>query len=68
MIQESIGRSYTNLQTYYNKELLKVFIITLDAMGCQKAIVEKIIKKVGDYVISLKGNQGNLHADEKLFL
>lgn len=48
--------------------LLKGCIITLDAMGCQRAIVEKIIAGKGDYVISLKGNQGALHDDVKLFL
>jgi len=48
--------------------ILKGCIITLDAMGCQKSIVEKIISKGGDYVISLKGNQGTLHEDVKLFL
>ena len=47
---------------------LKGCIVTLDAMGCQKAIVEKIVEKGGDYVISLKGNQGTLHDDVKLFL
>lgn len=47
---------------------LKGCIVTLDAMGCQKAIVEKIVEKGGDYVISLKGNQGSLHDDIKLFL
>jgi predicted transposase YbfD/YdcC len=36
-------------------------VVTLDAMGCQTAIVSKIIEKGGDYVISLKGNQGTLH-------
>jgi predicted transposase YbfD/YdcC len=36
-------------------------IITIDAMGCQHEIAEKIVKKEADYVISLKGNQGNLH-------
>ena len=35
-------------------------------MGCQKEIVSKIIDKQGDYVISLKGNQGCLHEDVKL--
>jgi predicted transposase YbfD/YdcC len=34
--------------------------ITIDAMGCQTAIAEKIIDKGGDYVFALKGNQGNL--------
>ena len=37
-------------------------------MGCQRAIVEKIISGKGDYVISLKGNQSTLHDDVKLFL
>lgn len=35
-------------------------IVTIDAMGCQTKIVEKIRKKKADYVISLKGNQGTL--------
>lgn len=48
--------------------LLKGCIITLDAMGCQKSIVKKIVEKGGDYVISLKGNQGKLHEDIRLFL
>lgn len=48
--------------------LIKGCIITLDAMGCQKKIVEKITDKQGDYVISLKGNQGDLHDDVRLFL
>ena len=53
-------------------ELLKLLeikgcIITIDAMGCQKAIAEQIIKQKGDYVLGLKGNQGNLYEDVKLF-
>ena len=32
-------------------------IITIDAMGCQKPIREKIISKRGDYVIAIKENQ-----------
>lgn len=35
-------------------------IITIDAMGCQKAITLKITEKGADYVIALKGNQGTL--------
>lgn len=48
--------------------ILKGCIVTLDAMGCQREIVKKIRDKKGDYVISLKGNQGTLHNDIKLFL
>ncbi|WP_445354469.1 ISAs1 family transposase [Microbulbifer sp. EKSA008] len=36
-------------------------IITLDAMGCQKTITQKIIERGGDYVIAVKGNQDKLH-------
>jgi predicted transposase YbfD/YdcC len=36
-------------------------IVTIDAMGCQTKIVEKIVKKEADYVIALKQNQGNLY-------
>jgi len=38
-------------------------IVTIDAMGCQTAVVKQIVEQEGDYVISLKGNQGNLHKD-----
>lgn len=40
-------------------------IITIDAMGCQYAIADQILEKEGDYIFSLKGNQGNLHSDIK---
>jgi len=35
-------------------------IVTIDAMGCQKEIARRILQKQGDYVLSLKGNQGRL--------
>jgi predicted transposase YbfD/YdcC len=36
-------------------------IITIDAMGTQKAIAEQIIASGADYVLALKGNQETLH-------
>jgi predicted transposase YbfD/YdcC len=36
-------------------------IITIDAMGTQKAIAEQIIEGGADYVLALKGNQETLH-------
>jgi len=36
-------------------------IITIDAMGTQKAIAAQIIKGKADYVLALKGNQETLH-------
>ena len=54
-------------------ELLKILdlqgcIVTIDAVGCQTEIVEEIVEKGADYVISLKGNQGNLHQAIKNYL
>jgi predicted transposase YbfD/YdcC len=44
-------------------------IVTIDAAGCQKNIASQIIDAGGDYIFSLKGNQGNLHkAVEKWFV
>ena len=40
---------------------LKGAIVTIDAMGCQRKIVEKIVEKGADYAIALKGNQEKLH-------
>jgi predicted transposase YbfD/YdcC len=35
-------------------------IVTIDAMGCQTKIAEKIVKGKAGYVLALKGNQPNL--------
>jgi predicted transposase YbfD/YdcC len=42
-------------------------IITIDAMGCQRDIAQKVIDKKADYVLALKGNQGSLREDVELF-
>src|ERR1700688_3727985 len=43
-------------------------IVTIDAMGCQRAIAQKIIEKKADYVFGLKGNQGSLRDDVELLI
>jgi predicted transposase YbfD/YdcC len=42
-------------------------IVTIDAMGCQRNIAEKILDKKADYIFSLKGNQSSLREDVELF-
>jgi predicted transposase YbfD/YdcC len=37
---------------------LKGTIVTLDAMGCQRAIASKILERGADYLVALKANQG----------
>src|SRR5258708_19712088 len=42
-------------------------VVTIDAMGCQRDIAQKIIDKKADYILALKGNQGTLREDVELF-
>jgi predicted transposase YbfD/YdcC len=47
--------------------LLKVLnvsgcIVTIDAMGCQKAIAQQIVEQEADYVLALKPNHATLYA------
>jgi predicted transposase YbfD/YdcC len=42
---------------------IKGSIITIDAMGTQRSIAEKIIEKGGDYILAVKGNQGGLEEE-----
>jgi predicted transposase YbfD/YdcC len=44
-------------------------IVTIDAMGCQRAIAQTIVEQGADYVLALKGNQPTLeHAVERFFV
>ncbi len=36
-------------------------VVTIDAMGCQKAIAKKIVGAGGDFVLAVKNNQPTLH-------
>ncbi|MCE1180753.1 MAG: ISAs1 family transposase [Rhodocyclales bacterium] len=36
---------------------LKGFLVSIDAMGCQRAIAGKIVAKGADYLLAVKGNQ-----------
>jgi predicted transposase YbfD/YdcC len=40
-------------------------LVTIDAMGCQVEIADKIVAHGADYVLALKGNQPTLEADTK---
>lgn len=47
---------------------VKGSIVSIDAAGCQKNIAQKLIESGADYLIALKGNQGNLHEEVSKFL
>jgi predicted transposase YbfD/YdcC len=42
-------------------------VVTIDAMGCQRSIAQKIVDRKADYILALKGNQGSLREDVELF-
>lgn len=38
-------------------------LVTIDAIGCQKAIAQKVVDQGGDYILTVKDNQEHLRAD-----
>lgn len=58
----------TAIPQVLEKIQIKGHVVTIDAMGTQTAIVEKIKEKRGDYVLALKKNQGNLYEDVSLYM
>lgn len=46
---------------------IKGQIVSIDAMGCQKKIAEKIVSKKADYFLALKGNHGDFFDDVKTY-
>ena len=43
-------------------------VVTADAMHCQRQVAQQVVEQSADYVLALKGNQGTLHDDVRLFL
>jgi predicted transposase YbfD/YdcC len=46
---------------------IKGAIVSIDAMGTQKAVAAKIMEREADYILALKGNQSALHDDVRRF-
>jgi predicted transposase YbfD/YdcC len=46
---------------------LKGCIVTVDALNCQSEIASGILKQEADYVLALKGNQGNIYKEVGIF-
>ena len=43
-------------------------VVTADAMHCQRRLSQQVLDQGADYVLALKGNQGSLNDDVRLFL
>jgi len=55
------GHEINTIQELLDILCVKGQIVTIDAIGTQTAIAEKIVKKQGDYVLAVKENQPLLH-------
>lgn len=65
---EEKSNEITAIPQVLEKIQIKGQVVTIDAMGTQTAIAEKIRNRRGDYVLALKRNQGNLYEDVRLYL
>jgi predicted transposase YbfD/YdcC len=46
---------------------VKKAIVTIDAMGCQREIAQKIVAEKGDYMLAVNDNQPKLHEEIHAF-
>ena len=53
----------TAIPSLLEMPMIRGCVVSIDAMGCQTEITNTIIEQGADYVLALKGNQGNLHND-----
>ena len=64
---EEKSNEITAIPSLLDRINIKGQIITIDAMGTQTAIAEKIRAKRADYVLALKGNQSSLMEDARTY-
>lgn len=61
LVTDSKSNEITAIPKLLDLLNVKDAIVTIDAMGCQKEIAQKIIEGGGDYVLAVKDNQPTLH-------
>ena len=54
------GNELAAIKALLDALVLKGCIVTMDALGCQTEVAEKIVAQGGDYVLAVKGNQKGL--------
>jgi predicted transposase YbfD/YdcC len=67
VVTDSKSNEITAVPDLLDSLNLEGAVVTMDAMGLQKKNITQIVEKKADYVIALKGNQGNLHVAVKDF-
>ena len=54
------GNELVAIKLLLDTLVLKGCIVTMDALGCQTEVAEKVVSQGGDYVLAVKGNQKGL--------
>jgi predicted transposase YbfD/YdcC len=54
------GHEIAGIKALLDTLMLKGCIVTIDAIGCQTEIAQKIVDQGGDYLLAVKDNQGTL--------
>lgn len=68
--QEAVGEASNEIEAIpilLEKLALAGALVSIDAIGCQHEIAEKIVARGGDYLLAVKANQPGLLDDLKLF-
>ena len=61
------GHEIAAIKNLLDALMLKGCIVTIDAIGCQTEIAQKILDRGGDYLLAVKDNQGTLAGALKEF-
>lgn len=62
------GQELLGIRQLLQQLELKGCLVTIDALGCQKDIAQKIVEEGGDYCLAVKENQPTLHQKVKTLL
>jgi predicted transposase YbfD/YdcC len=68
MATDAKSNEVTAVPTLLEMLTLYETIVTVNALNCPRAIALQIVDQGGDYAFALKGNQGTLHEDVRLYL
>lgn len=60
---DDVSNEITAIPELLNMLSIKGCLVTIDAAGTQTAIAEQIVRQEGDYLLAVKRNQPELHAD-----
>ena len=65
---EGKGQELLGIRQLLQQLELKGCVVSIDALGCQKDVAQKIVDEGGDYCLAVKANQPTLHQKVKTLL